>query len=287
MEQDFYEILNVAPDAEGVEIKTAYRNLALQHHPDRNENNPEAAEKMKNINEAYAVLSNPEKRREYDQLRSQFGSSAYQHFRQTYTERDIFSGSDINTILEELAKSFGIRGFDELFKEIYGQGYQSFNLKRPGFSARGFVFTGPFRQNRNPGRERIDSGSNPFLSKMARYAFKKVSGMDLPETGADDHDVIYVPPEQMRGGGPFAYLNRRNGKKIVVQIPPNIKERQRIRLKGMGKEGRGGGSPGDLFLQVREKKEFPALIQDFARQAQMAFKKYWERAKIAVRKFME
>jgi curved DNA-binding protein len=87
MEQmDYYEILGVPQDATHKQIKEAYRKLAFQYHPDRNKANPESTAKMKSVNEAYAVLSNPSKRRDYDLYRRQFGSSAYGQFRQSYSE---------------------------------------------------------------------------------------------------------------------------------------------------------------------------------------------------------
>ena len=88
---------------------------------------------MKQINEAYAVLSNAEKRSEYDRMRQQYGSAAYQQFRQGYSEQDIFSGSDVNQILEQMARAFGLRGFDEIFKEFYGKGYRHYECRKDGF----------------------------------------------------------------------------------------------------------------------------------------------------------
>ena len=119
-QKDYYQILSVNKNAASKEIKEAYRKLAFKYHPDRNKENGEAAEKMKIVNEAYAVLSSPEKRREYDALRQQFGSDAYSRFRNNYSQQDIFSGSDINHIFEEMAKAFGLRGSNEIFKEFYG-----------------------------------------------------------------------------------------------------------------------------------------------------------------------
>ena len=101
MEQkDYYKILGLDKDVGQKQIKEAYRKRAFKYHPDRNKEHPESAEKMKRINEAYAVLSQPEKRREYDMLRHQFGSSAYSQLRKNYSEQDIFTGSDINQIFE-------------------------------------------------------------------------------------------------------------------------------------------------------------------------------------------
>ena len=179
-QEDYYQVLGIDKNAGGKEIKEAYRQMAFKFHPDRNKGNPSAVEKMKGLNEAYAVLSNPAKKREYDALRDRFGSSAYTHFRNTYSDQDIFSGSDINHIFEEMARAFGFRGFNEIFKEYYGQGSQQFEFKKPGFFARGFVFGGPFKAGSQPG------GQFPFrgnLGKISRILLQKISGVQLPENG--------------------------------------------------------------------------------------------------------
>ena len=251
-QRDFYEVLGVSPDADDKQIKDAYRQLAFQYHPDRNAEDPAASEKMKRVNEAYAVLSNPGKREEYDALRQRFGSSAYRQFRQSYTDQDIFKGSDINAVLEELARAFGLRGFDEIFREFYGQGYQSFDFKKPGFSAKGFVFTGPL--GKHGAGQQTSFPSNGVLGKITRYAVKKITGVELPENGIDSFDVIELSEEQAKKGGPYAYFNRKLSKKLVVKVPPGIKEGQKIRLAGMGNAGRGGGASGDLYLRVKFKK---------------------------------
>ena len=139
-QEDYYQVLGVDQNASETKIKEAYRRLAFKYHPDRNRDNTSAAEMMKKINEAYAVLSNPAKKSEYDNLKSQFGSSAYTHFRNNYSEQDIFSGSDINHIFEEMARSFGFRGSNEIFKEFYGRGYQRFEFKNPGGQTGRFIF---------------------------------------------------------------------------------------------------------------------------------------------------
>ena len=113
--KDYYNVLGVKQEAGAGEIKEAYRQLAFKYHPDRNRETPEAADKMKCVNEAYAVLSSPDKKREYDAMRHRFGSSAHSHFRNTYTEKDIFHGSDIFNIFEEMTRTFGFRDPDEIF----------------------------------------------------------------------------------------------------------------------------------------------------------------------------
>jgi len=261
MEQDdFYKVLDIPSNADDKQIKEAYRRMAFRYHPDRNKENPDTAEKMKGVNEAYAVLSNPTKRREYDALRQQFGSSAYRQFRKSYSEQDIFSGSDINSILEEMARSFGFRGFDEVFREFYGQGYRTFEFKNSGFSASGFVFTGPFRKQRQ--NHHSPWPSQGILGKLSRYAIKKISGVDLPKNGSNHYDVICLTPEQAIHGGPYAYFHRKKSKRLVVKIPSGVQEGQHIRLAGMGEEGKGGGESGNLYLRVKIKKPLIRKIKD-------------------------
>jgi len=243
--QDYYKVLGVDPGAQPQQIKAAYRNLAFQYHPDRNKADPGASEKMKAVNEAYAVLSNAPKRAEYDRLRQQFGASAYHQFRQSYSEQDIFRGSDVHQIFEEMARAFGLRGVEDIFRETYGQGYRTFEFQRPGFSARGFIFTG------RPGRGRLRPAAADHLGKFSRRLLEKISGIALPERGRDRQDRITVSPETAARGGPYAYFVKEKSKRLVVQIPAGIRNGQRIRLAGMGADGRGGAASGDLYLTVR------------------------------------
>src|SRR4030066_2262589 len=109
--RDYYHILGVNKNASGEEIKRAYRKLAMKYHPDKNPNRKEAEGRFKEINEAYAVLSDKEKRKQYDT----FGAEG---FRQRYTQEDIFRGFDFEEILSGL---FGGRGRRE-FKFGGGRG---------------------------------------------------------------------------------------------------------------------------------------------------------------------
>ncbi|UCF91145.1 MAG: J domain-containing protein [Desulfobacterales bacterium] len=262
---DYYQVLGVEPNASPQQIKEAYRQLAFKYHPDRNKGNPEALERMKWINEAYAVLAHPAKRREYDTMRRQFGSSAYSQFRQNYSERDIFNGSDINHIFEEMTKAFGFRGFDEIFREFYGQGYRHFEFKRPGVFGRGFVFFGPLGGSRPKG-PRVNQRQFPLrgnLGRITRFLLGKLGGVELPEDGTDINDVIDLSPQLALQGGPYAYFLRRKSKKLVVKIPPGVREGQRIRLAGLGQEGKNGGRPGDLYLKVHIQKPLVRKIKEF------------------------
>jgi DnaJ-class molecular chaperone len=249
---DYYRILGIDSKASSDKVKESYRDLAFKYHPDRNEGNPTAAEKMKQINEAYAVLSNSEKRREYDALRSRFGSSAYRQFRKTYSEQDIFSQSDIHQVLEEMAQAFGFRGSRDIFKEFYGTGYRTFKVKRPEFFFSGFIFSGRFGKGAGT-QGQLPSASGP-LAKLARHAFQRITGVIPPGKGKDINDVIALDMASAKKGGPYAYFHERKSKKLVVKIPPGVRDGQKIRLAGMGAEGKGGGAPGDLYLRIRVKQ---------------------------------
>jgi curved DNA-binding protein len=245
---DYYSRLGVGPQASTRQIKAAYRRLALAHHPDRNRDHPAEAEIMKQLNEAYAVLSNPAKRREYDALRQQYGSSGHSRYRDAHSQQDIFSGSDINAVFEEMARAFGFRSFDDIFRDFYGQEYQRFQFRRPRASVRGFVFKRTFPPGRGAAFSPPTGG---FLNRIARSVLQRLGGIELPESGAPIQDRIYLDRSFADAGGAYAYSLREHSKKLIVQIPAGIREGQRIRLAGMGHPGKAGGAPGDLFLEVR------------------------------------
>jgi len=263
-EKDYYQILQVSPQASPKEIKGAYRRLALRFHPDRNRDNPEASVRMREINEAYAVLSDPRKRQRYDALRSRFGAGAREEFRHTYSEEDIFRGSDINQIFEEISRVFGFRGFEEVFRESYGRGYQSFQFRRPGFTGRAFVFRtgGP-----GPGVHGAFRPPVPrVLASILAHGMKKLWGLEWPERGRDWHETITLSPELARQGGKIHYLHRRRGKELLVAVPPGIRPGQTIRLQGMGQEGKGGAESGDLYLKVRIRHPLHQRLRDMVRR---------------------
>ena len=255
-QKDYYRILGVSEAVAPEELKRAYRNLAFRYHPDRSQGNEE---KMKEINEAYAVLSSPAKRREYDSLRQTYGSFARDHFRHTYTDQDIFRDSDIGQVFEELSRIFGFNGPEDIFSrgDFYGPRYRTFEFRGQGYSGRGFFTYGPMGQAY---RERLKTGKgNPFFSKVMlkgvdlfqKMAAKKL-GIHLPEDGRDWYDMIRITPEEAAAGGKVRYLYRKRGndRELLVKVPPGIREGQKIKLRGLGGEGRHGGDPGNLFLEV-------------------------------------
>ncbi|MGD8251983.1 MAG: DnaJ domain-containing protein [Desulfobacterales bacterium] len=250
---DYYEVLGVQRNAEQQQIKDAYRELAFRYHPDRNKDDDGAAEKMKLVNEAYAVLSNPRKRSEYDGMRSRFGSaSARDEFRRAYTEQDIFNGSDILRIFEEMARMHGMRGFEDIFRESYGSRYQTFQFQRPGFFFKGVVFGGGRAGRRGRTGRTIDRDrpSNRGVGRISRILLEKMAGRQMPRDGAHMVDTIHLSPQKAVEGGPYAYYHRKQAKKLVVKVPTGIRDGQKIRLAGLGEPGRGGGRPGDLYLRV-------------------------------------
>jgi curved DNA-binding protein len=201
--KDYYETLGVNKKATDEEIKRAYRKMAMKYHPDRNPNKKEAEERFKEINEAYAVLSDQEKRKQYDT----FGAEG---FRQRFTQEDIFRGFDFDEILSGL---FGGRGR---------------------------------RESRFGGRGGFDFGD--FFSGQGGY---QDTGR-MPQRG---EDILYELPislEEVASGGEKRVSYRKNGKieEVSVRIPKGIPTGKKLRLAGKGMQGRNGGPPGDLYLQI-------------------------------------
>ena len=261
--KDYYQILGVDKNASQKEVRQAYRKLAFQYHPDKNKDNPSATEKMKEINEAYAILSNPVKRREYNALRERYGDFAYEHFRQTHSAEDIFRGSDINKIFDDFARMYGFRSADEIFSQFYGPGYRTFEFQGSGLFGRGFMFYQAPGQQYGSGNRTVDGSQGqvpqiPFsgiLGAVIKHFLQRVLGIQFPEKGKDWKDVIILTPEQIEKDGEVEYTHKKydKPKKLMVKIPPGIKNGQRIKLKGMGALGKGGGESGDMYLEVRIK----------------------------------
>ncbi|MFA7536878.1 MAG: DnaJ C-terminal domain-containing protein [Desulfuromonadales bacterium] len=150
MAKDYYGTLGVQKDASADEIKKAYRKLALKHHPDKNPGDKKAEEKFKEITEAYAVLSDPEKRKQYDQ----FGDSG---FHQRYSQEDIYRDFDVGDIFRE----FGF-GTDDIFSHLFGgaRGRTAFHGARQPQAIKGQDYVMrlsiPFRTAVQGGERRVD-----------------------------------------------------------------------------------------------------------------------------------
>jgi len=254
-QKDYYRILGVEKDADARKIKEAYRRLAFEYHPDRNKGNAEALEKMKELNEAYAVLSDSAKRNRYDSMSREYGSNAYDRFRQGYSEQDIFRGSDINQVFEEMARNFGFRGFDDLGNEFYGKGYRTFEFRRPGVFGRGFIFYGFPRGGTDRASVPPQIGPLPgFLGKLAGYLLKKTLGVQQSDKRVDRYDVITIDRENALQGAKVSYIDPATSRQFIIKIPKGVKEGQEIRLRGALPGDAGGGAGGDIYLKVRFRK---------------------------------
>jgi curved DNA-binding protein CbpA len=253
--RDYYQVLDIERSADTRIIKEAYRKLAFQFHPDRNAGDHATVERMQGINEAYAVLSDPEKRRRYDLLSEQYGSGGYDRFRQSYSDQDIFRGSDINQIFQEMARTFGFRSFDEIFRESSGQGYRTFSVHRPGFFGR-FVVFGPARGAAGDQKAVAPGTTWPqrLLGGLTGYFVGKVLSKAAGTAARDRHGPIVLDAREARDGARVQYLDEKTRRVVSISVPAGIRHGQKIRLRGMGKRGWRGDQPGDLYLEVRIRK---------------------------------
>jgi len=210
---DYYKILGVSKGADAHEIKKAYRKLALKYHPDKNAGDKDAEAKFKEISEAYAVLSDPEKRQQYDT----FGSAG---FRQRYSQEDIFRGFDINDILRQ------------------------FGFGNSGFSSSGF--------RNSMGERGTHQGFNSFFQQNSA-GFGGCGGCGQPGKGQDLTYQLTVTLEDVLNGAERQLTLRKNGKteNVSVKIPRGIETGKKLRLKGKGGDAPMGGIPGDLYLKVQ------------------------------------
>jgi len=275
-QKDYYKLLGVSEEASADEIKKSYRNLAFKYHPDRAAGNEEM---MKEINEAYAVLSNPVKRNEYDTLRRSYGAYARDQFRQSYSEQDIFRDSDIGQVFEEFSKIFGFSGPEDIFgrQKFYGPRYQSFKFKGPGRTTGTFFFYGPLGSayqeglKRHPRQSGQGTGQHPFQSWVLGMLQKMIArrmGVDLPEPGKDLHDVISLTPQGAAIGGKLPYLHRLAGNQrdILINIPQGIRSGQIVKLRGLGEPGKYGGQDGSLLIKVIVREPLIERIKAFFRR---------------------
>lgn len=260
-EKDYYNVLGVEKSASGAAIKEAYRKLAFEYHPDRNRGEPAAVERMKEINEAYAVLSDPGKRQRYDSLQSQYGSYAYDRFREGYSDQDIFRGSDINQIFEEMAKAFGFRNFEEVFRESYGNTYRTYQFSKPGVFGRFVIIRPGWRHGTAEGTTQMGKPSmgTGFLGRLVssalQYLVQRMLGTSGGVQSADRRGLIDIQPQQAVKGGKVAYTDPYTLRQVTISIPAGITEGQILRLRGMG-AGDSAENRGDLYLTVHVKRSF-------------------------------
>lgn len=273
--KEYYQILGVNRNASAEEIKKAYRKLAMQHHPDRNHDNPEAEEKFKEASEAYSVLGNAEKRQIYDQYGVEgLRSGGGQDF--GFFSDSIFS--DFGDILGDL---FGFGGSFSGGRQRRGP-RQGSDLGLEVALTLEESFLGVEKEveiDREKNCDTCDgSGSEPgkntdVCSQCGGSGHVRVSqGFFSVATTCSSCQgrgkVIAHPCKKCRGQGRL-----REAKKIKVTFPSGIAEDNRLRVSGEGEGGREGGSPGDLFIMVKIKpdKYFQRHGQDLLYQLPVSF----------------
>ena len=270
-ESDYYKVLGVNKSASDIEIKKAYRKLALKYHPDQTKGDKQAETKFKKISEAYAVLSDKEKRQQYDT----FGSAGFQ---QRYSQEDIFSGFD----------------FADVFKE-FGFGGKT---GRGGFSFGGSPFGGRARQPAPRGADlvyeigltlrEVAAGVKKTISYSHGGQTEKITvkipkgmttGKKLRLTGKGEASPyggspgdLYIKATLLEDSvfaveGNDLHLNREikltdailgttvpaptiEGKALSLKIPPGTRHKTKMRLAGHGLPLMNGGERGDLYVTV-------------------------------------
>ena len=213
--KDYYKILGVSKSASQDEIKKSYRKLALKYHPDRNKDDKTAEAKFKEISEAYAVLSDSEKKKQYDM----FGAEGFQN---KFSQEDIFRGFDFNSIFNE----FGFGG--------RGRGQNTFSQFFGGMSGQG--------------QQHCRGGRSPFGSSFGGFHnySQPVKGQDLIYELECSLEELSEPTTKI-----ISYQADGRTENISVKVPPGFPEGRKLRLHGKGATGSQGGPRGDLYVKVK------------------------------------
>jgi len=284
MAEDYYKILGVEKNAAANDIKKAYRKLALKYHPDRNPDSKEAEEKFKKISEAYAVLSDAEKRKQYDS----YGSDT---FSQRYTQEDIFRDFDLNSILRDLGFGFGGRSSgtqrrraytdtdDDAFGDIFGGGRQFRQMAQRGqdheYNLAITLEESVFGAEKKLSLQREDRVEDitfkipPGINsgKKLRLAGKGAPGVYGGPPG-DIYMNIEVTPHHVfaRDGndlttekvisftqavlGTTIEVPLIEGSTKRIKIPPGTQNNTKIRMKGYGVPRLKGAGKGDQYVKI-------------------------------------
>ena len=275
--KDYYKILGIPENSLDSEIKKTYRKLALEHHPDQNENDPESEEKFKQITEAYGVLIDPVKRKEYDRFRADHlagRSNEYSQFR--YSQQDIFE--------EMFRKGFGKEMFEELNREFSRSGFRSgnsfFQTTLMGGALGGIVrvigmIPGPIgrvgqglrlahmvgtslfalkkmrdaKSAANPDNE--TSFKKPDIIDSVKGVFAKTANTIDTSNSLDFNLTITIPPKEALAGTnkKISYEVDGNSEQLMIRIPENFPNGGKLRIKEKGH--RENGKRGDLIIQVK------------------------------------
>jgi len=214
MAEDYYKLLGVQKDASKDEIKKAFRKLALKYHPDQNKDDKKAEEMFKKINEAYAVLSDDQKRKQYDM----FGAEG---FSRRYSQEDIFRGFDMGSIFQEFGFGGGRGRGSSIFDTLFGGGK---------------------RQSQGRG----NSSQNPFGG-----GFNGFGGNHHQPPPASETQLNVSLEDVVLGKKQRVQLDTGAGvETIEISIPKGIDSGQKLRIKGKGAPNPMTGQRGDLFCKI-------------------------------------
>jgi len=264
--KDYYQILGVLDSVSQEEIKKAFRRLAFKYHPDTNPGNEkQAEEKFKEINEAYGVLGDKDRRQQYDFVKkSQFVGAGFDN-RNTgfqYSQQDIFRSIFSNqAMFDELNQMFtqaGLRFDQDFLNRVFFRG-SSFMFRS---------FTGPGTSKKG-NQQHYSSGTAPsykpglierFLTRIAvklnRYVLSKLFGFQyaaLSGQNLDQHIELKISPTEATTGYEqgIIYKKGKQTRRLMVKIPPGVKAGTKIRLKGASRIK--GEKTGDLYLHIKIK----------------------------------
>jgi len=262
--KDYYEVLGVPRNATDDEIKKAFRRLARQYHPDVAKNKREAEEKFKEINEAYEVLSDPEKRKRYDALGANWKAGqeftpppGWEPFEHEFVRWSDFGGRGAG-----FEFSFGGTGFSDFFEQLFGsmgRAHPGTRFDRDAFEEESFT---------QRGRD-IEGDIMVTLEEAVRGSVRTVSvhrTVQCAECNGSGtrHGRICTA---CSGTG-----RMRKTDTFKVKVPPGVVEGQRLRVAGRGEVGLGGAVAGDLYLRVRFARhpEFEVDGQDLIHEVELA-----------------
>lgn len=258
--KNYYEILGVGKTAEEDEIRRRYRKLAMEYHPDRNPDNPQAEEKFKEVAEAYGVLTDPIKRKQYDRHMETGGTQQQYQSGFSYSQEDILKDLFRDPRFQQM--------FQSLLKEFQRSGLRASPhfLRQSFFGGKGGLFFGGlflFGSLAGPailkgGKKTLPEGKSVLrtignsithLLGMRRSGEERENDVDL--------DVTYQTPVSAKEleTGKWAEVVTYKGKQrkvLKVKIPPGSRYGQKLRLKGKGRVA--GSKTGDLYLQLCRKK---------------------------------
>lgn len=219
IEKDFYSALGVPKDADDAAIKKAYRKLARKYHPDQNPGDAAAEAKFKEIGEAYAVLSDSEQRQQYDAVRAMAGGGAR------------FAAGP---------GGGGTNGFEDVFGSMFGGGAGP-NVRYQQYPQGG----GQYAQG---------GGFEDILSSMLggqggfRSGGRQRAGFTTPQKGPDVAAETTLPFRTAVEGATVEFTV--DGRKVKTKIPAGVNDGRKLRIRGKGRPGSGGGDAGDLVVTV-------------------------------------